>query len=136
MIEADIWLAILPQIEGFTEAGVDVVLPDTVYSPIATRAFIYVNPTWFPYDSGIMSFDCGDEYRGQINAAVRVPLHWEYTAHIGLANRFMARFPAGSQYTSGSVVAQIYEKPTLNASAYLDGPLNRIDCTIPVRAWG
>ena len=136
MIEHKIWAAILPAINGFTEAGVDVVLPDTVYRSTATQPYIFINPVWFPYDAGGLSFECGNETRGWINFSVRVPVGWTYTQHIALASRFMSVLPYGSQHTYDDVTAQVYEKPALNAAAFLDGPLNRIDGSIPIRAWG
>lgn len=136
MNESYIWLAILPAIEAFDEDGVDVVLPDSVYHPIATQPYIYINPIWFPYDAGGLSFKCGNETRGFINLSVRVPVDWTYTNHLALANRFMAQFPYGEKFEYDETVAQVFEKPALNAAAFMDGPLNRIDGQISIRAWG
>lgn len=134
-VEANIWLGLKQLISSFTESGVDVVMPNTVYHPTATKPYIYVNPVWLAFDEPGISFKCGTEFRGYLECAVRVPVEWSYAAHLGLANRFAAAFTAGDKVTYDSVTIQIHERPKLFMASYLDGPLNRIDLQVPFRSW-
>lgn len=133
--EANMWVSLLDLVSGFAESGVDVVLANEVYHPNASQPYIYVNPVWLAVDDQVISFDCGSEYRGYLNCAIRVPVAWTYANHLGLANRFAAAIPQGSRASYDGVNVQIYSAPKLFMSSYLDGPLNRIDMQIPFRSW-
>lgn len=135
MIEGKIWLAVKSPLLSFTEYKV-VFSEDAAYNPVANTPFIYVQPVWQEYPDEVLSFDCGNEYRGFLNLAVRVPVTWDYAAHMGLANRAMASYQYGAQYEYDNITVQIHERPHLFGSSYLDTSHNRIDARIPFRCWG
>ena len=134
-VEANIWLGLEQLLSSFAEPGIDVVMPNTVYYPNATQPYVYANPVWLAFDDPVISFECGTEFRGYLNCAVRVPVEWTYAQHLGLANRFATAFQIGSKVSYDGVNTQIHERPKLFMASYLDGPLNRIDLQVPFRSW-
>lgn len=136
MTEAKIWQALVTRLDDW--AGVeDMVLSNTVYKPSVDKPFIYVQPVWIDYEDQGIGYECGSEFRGYLNMAVRVPIAtWTAAPHMALANRAMALFTYGGKYTYQDAHVTIHERPKLSASIYLDGAHNRIDARVPFRAWG
>lgn len=134
--EGKIWIALTTRLQAWTGTE-DMVVSDQVYTPDVSRPFIYVQPVWLSFEAGAIPFDCGSEYRGFLNMAVRVPVgSWNAASHLGLANRAMALFEYGATYEYQDAAVQIFDRPRLTASIYLDGAHNRVDAQIPFRCWG
>src|SRR5690606_22769875 len=109
MIEGKIWLAVKSPLAAFTECKV-VFSEDKEYQPAADIPFIYVQRVWQEDPDEVLSLDCGNEYRGFLNLAVRVPVTWDYAAHMGLANRTMASCQYGAKYEYDTGTVQIHER--------------------------
>ncbi len=133
MVEGKIWIAVTSPISGFSEC--DVILSGEVYYPEATKPYAFCQAIWQDYDDGLLSFDCGSEYRGLLNIAVRAPVKWTYAQHAGLAGRILDLFTYGGKYTYDDISVQIHSKPKFFGSSYLDNSHNRIDIQVPFRAW-
>lgn len=131
--EGKIWLALQSKLVQWTETRV--MLPDQVFNPAATEAFLIVQPVSIASDSAVIGFDCGDEFLGFLNISPMAPVGWTYAQHAGLAGRVCDFFAAGSRYTYQDAMVQIYSRAKITGAPRLDGAHNRIDLQVPWRCF-
>lgn len=135
MIESSIFLAIKSRLDTWTET--DMVIANTVYTPVATRPYVFAQFVGLDTDIETLSYNCGNEYRGLLNLSVFVPINTATLAqHLGLANRVGALFPAGTKLTYQTTTAEIFQTPRIIGNSLIDNSHNRLEVQVNYRAWG
>lgn len=133
--DGKLWLALKSRLDQWTECKV--MLPMENYAPTATQTFIIAQNVSLEYGGPLpIHAQCGVPFVGNLSMGVCVPTDWSYSQLVGLAGRVADHFSDGLRMTYQDLTVEVSGRSKVSGTVSLQAPWNRLEVSVPWRAWG